>query len=202
MHTQKEPVEINLAWPWFLALGVAAVGFRVVPYLIPVSPSAAFLWNFVPVGAVALFAGARLRHVWAYLVPLAIMAASDGLLVQPLASRGMAAFSVGTPILYGSFLLYVFLGRCLRYTQSPFWIALASFTGSLQFFLVSNFAVWALGHGVTYPMTLQGLETCYYMALPFFRNTLAGDFIYSGVFFGLYALAVHPSEEMKASQPA
>jgi hypothetical protein len=28
------------------------------------------------------------------------------------------------------------------------------------------------------------------MALPFFRNTLAGDFIYTGMFFGVYNLGI------------
>jgi hypothetical protein len=202
MSKQKDPSEINLPWPWFVGLGVAAALFRVVPYTINLSPSASFIWNFMPIGALALFAGARMRCWCAYLVPVGVMLLADALLYKPLADRGFHAFTANTPVIYASFLLYTFLGRCLHYTKSPLWIAAGSFAGSLQFFLLTNYGVWALGHGALYPKTLEGLQTCYYMALPFFRNTLAGDFIYSGVFFGLHALAVHAAKTANETQPA
>jgi len=56
------------------------------------------------------------------------------------------------------------------------------------FFVVSNFGVWLQGH--MYPLTWAGLVHCYELALPFFRNTFYGDFLYSWVLFGVYALAV------------
>lgn len=37
-------------------------------------------WNFAPVGAMSLFAGARMRGWKAYLLPLALMAITDPLL--------------------------------------------------------------------------------------------------------------------------
>ena len=40
------------------------------------------------------------------------------------------------------------------------------------------------------------------MAIPFFRNTAAGDLLFTGLFFGLYALAVFAAQPRKASQPA
>ena len=38
------------------------------------------VWNFVPMGAVALYAGARLPRRWAWIVPVAAMGLSDLLL--------------------------------------------------------------------------------------------------------------------------
>ena len=77
----------------------------------------------------------------------------------------------------------------------------ASFLGSLQFFLVTNFGVWAfLG---TYPHTIAGISACYLAGLPLFLNTLAGDFAYAALLFGAFALAsfiVHPRSS--ASQRA
>jgi len=53
------------------------------------------------------------------------------------------------------------------------------------FFLVTNFAVWV----AFYPSTLTGLAACFTAAIPFFQYTLAGDMVYSGLFFGVYALS-------------
>ncbi len=55
-------------------------------------------------------------------------------------------------------------------------IILHSLSGSLIFFLVSNFGVWLLG-GYTY--TFSGLISCYTMGIPFFKNTLSSTLLYS-----------------------
>ena len=45
---------------------------------------------------------------------------------------------------------------------------------STSFFVISNFGVWLIG----YPKNLEGFILCYYMALPFFINTILGDLFY------------------------
>ena len=47
------------------------------------------------------------------------------------------------------------------------------------FYMISNFGVW-LGSERLYPHTLQGLTDCYVAALPFFRGTLVGDWLFAG----------------------
>jgi hypothetical protein len=42
--------------------------------------------------------------------------------------------------------------------------------------------------GDMYPRTLAGLAACYAAALPFLRNQVAGDLLYTGVLFGGFAL--------------
>ena len=64
---------------------------------------------------------------------------------------------------------------------------LASLISSTVFFIVTNLGVWLVGG--LYPHTLPGLENCYILALPFFRNTLMGDLLYTGVLFGSFAMA-------------
>jgi hypothetical protein len=66
-------------------------------------------------------------------------------------------------------------------------IAGAALAGAIQFFVISNFAVWVVF--TTYPKTAAGLVACYVAAVPFFWNTLAGDAIYAVLLFGGYALA-------------
>ncbi len=94
------------------------------------------------------------------------------------------------------------IGRLLLDRPSLLWVGWGCLVTAGQFFLVSNFLVWAGGDGMMYPKDLGGLAQCYVMALPFFGNTLAGDVLFSALFFGLYAVLLPLSEREKASQPA
>src|SRR5215470_9105019 len=67
-------------------------------------------WNFAPVGAMSLFAGARLRGWKAYLLPLALMAITDPIL---------GGYSAATPLVYASFLINVWIGSRLRDSENP-----------------------------------------------------------------------------------
>ncbi len=150
--------------------------------------------NFAPVGALSLFAGARLRGWQAYLVPLALMAITDPLL---------GGYSAATPLVYASFMINVWIGTRLRQTENPLWIGTAAVAGSLQFFLLTNFA-W-LYPSTLYPHTLAGVMASYAAGLPFFWRTLASDVCYAGVLFGLHALlsrTVVQSERVAVAQPA
>jgi hypothetical protein len=134
--------------------------------------------NFAPVGALSLFAGARLRGWQAYLLPIALMAITDPF-------RG--GYSFATPFVYASFLINVWIGSRLRNTENPKWIASAALVGSAQFFLLSNLAMW-LAPTSLYGHTLSGLVNCYVAAIPFFRNTLLADLLFTAVIFGLHAV--------------
>ncbi len=159
-----------------LALGLTVFGgvLRLLPHP----------WNFAPAGAMSLFAGSRLRGWQAYLVPIALMVATDPLRVA-IWNPGYAAFDGRTPFVYGSLLISVWIGR--RWLQNPGAprVALAASAGSLQFFLITNAATWLMSG--MYPLTTEGLVACYVAAIPFFGNTLASDLFYAGVLFGLYA---------------
>ena len=48
--------------------------------------------------------------------------------------------------------------------------------GSLLFFIISNFGVWLTGS--LYETTINGLISCYVMAIPFFTNTLLSTIIF------------------------
>ncbi len=150
-------------------------------------------WNFTPIGAMALFSGAmfRARRV-AFLFPLVALFAGD-LFV------GLHRLM---PVVYASFLLSVFIGTWLANRRSIVRIGGAVFLGALQFFLVTNFAVWQLFG--TYPHTPAGLVACYLAGLPLFGNTLAGDAVYATLFFGIFALAekFFPSLNEPAGHPA
>jgi hypothetical protein len=146
-------------------------------------------WNFTPVGAMALFSGAKLGRSWrAFLVPLGALFVGDC----------FVGFHRLMPVVYLSFCLSVLIGIAIRHRQSLRYISVASFIGALQFFLITNFALWAVA--TAYPHTFAGLVTCYVAGLPLFGNTLAGDGFYALVFFGGFVLLKHLSPSLRASE--
>jgi hypothetical protein len=89
-------------------------------------------------------------------------------------------------VTWGSFLIIALASNRFLRKISPSRVFGASLGASVFFFVVTNFAVWV--EGWLYPATTQGLINCYYNALPFFRNTLLGDLVFSAALFGTYAL--------------
>jgi hypothetical protein len=154
--------------------------------------------NFAPIGAVALFGGAKLRGWQAYLVPLLAMAVTDPL--RSLMEGGYPAYSWGTAVVYASFLVSVFLGRTfLRNSSNPGKIAGVTLFSSIQFFVLTNLATWWAMPGL-YARSIAGLMECYVAALPFFGRTLLADFFYTAVLFSAYALLTRRrSEELPSA---
>lgn len=133
--------------------------------------------NFTPIAALALFGAVYLDKKHTFLVPLAALFISDAFL----------GFYDGMAWVYGAFVLIGVMGLWLRNHQGVLTTAATTLAGSIVFFVVSNFGVW-ISSQVYYPRTMAGLMECYAAAIPFFRNSLAGDALYVGVLFGLYEL--------------
>lgn len=127
--------------------------------------------NVSPIAALALFSGATVTGLGGFIIPIIAMVLSDLFL----------GFHATIPFVYGSFLLIAGIGYFLRKKISPLKIGLGSLTGSLLFFLITNFGVWITSS--MYTKNINGLLNCYLMGLPFFRNTILGDLFYCTVFF-------------------
>lgn len=133
-------------------------------------------WNATPMSAMALVAGAVLPWVWAMAVPILSLFISDFL---------FGWYEPGVMVaVYLSFTLVALTGLALK-NISPVRVLGASLTASTIFFLITNFAVWAFS--VWYPKTAAGLMLSYTLGLPFFRNMVLGDLLYTGVAFALLA---------------
>lgn len=130
--------------------------------------------NFAPIGAIALFGGTYLKKNQAIWLPLAAIAISDLFI----GLHSVIAFT------WGSYLLIALLGRWLRNHKNAINVVIATLAGSLLFFFVTNFGVWAITP--LYAKNSQGLVECFVMAIPFFRNTLFSDLFFVGVLFGVY----------------
>ncbi len=134
---------------------------------------------FTPVMAALLYFGARgsRRQIW---MPLALLAASDVVLTKVVYSYPLSWDHFVTWAWYGAIL---WLGSSLRENTSAVRVGLSALAGSVSFFVLSNFAVWACWD--MYPKTFSGLMTCYAAALPFFRRGLEGDMLFTAAMFGL-----------------
>tara|TARA_B100001250_G_C19784076_1_gene783262 strand:- start:1031 stop:1555 length:525 start_codon:yes stop_codon:yes gene_type:complete len=51
--------------------------------------------------------------------------------------------------------------------------------GSVLFFITTNFAVWIIWD--YYPKTIEGLISCYTLAIPFFKNTLISTCLFTAL---------------------
>ena len=121
--------------------------------------------NFAPITGIALFAASKLnKKIVAFLLPLFCLFVTDLIL-------GLGWINL---FVYGAFGMVSLIG--MRTQRVSVQTVLAS---SVLFFIVSNLGVWLL----YYPPTLEGLITCFTLAIPFFGNTIAGDLVYTTVLF-------------------
>ena len=132
--------------------------------------------NFSPIAAIALFGGVYLPRKIALILPLAALMISD-LFIGTYEILLMAS-------VYSSFILCVLIGFWLKKHKKM--ILGGAILGSISFFIVTNFAVWAFTPW--YAKSISGLVQCYLMALPFFRMTLLGNLFYVTAFFGAYEI--------------
>jgi hypothetical protein len=62
----------------------------------------------------------------------------------------------------------------------------AALATSVSFFAISNFAVWLTWN--MYPHNLGGLAACYAAAVPFFRNDVVSNLLFTTVMFSVPVL--------------
>ncbi len=150
-------------------LVIAAACTRALPLFIP------HIWNFTAVYALAIFAGSQFGDKrLAIVMPLAAMGLSD-------------IFIPGNGFnltVYAGFIAIVMCGMAIKNHITVTNVALASVAGAILFYLITNFALF---YPVTqYPHNIQGIITSYIMGLPFLRNALIADMIYTPILFGAF----------------
>ena len=164
--------KIQIDWYWIGGLVLLLALSRLIPH-----PP-----NFTPLGAMAILAGATVKELrWALVIPLAAMLLSDVLI----------GFHSSLLFVYAAVVLMVMLSRIMLCTYSAAKLALTALTISVVFFLVTNFGAW-LSHSM-YPQTINGLWQSYIAGIPFFRNTLLSNFLFTAISF--YILTFLPAHK-------
>lgn len=180
---------------WTRLATLAAIAAVAVYRLTPHLP------NVTPVGAMFVLGGLFLGRnlAWAA-APFAGLLISDTVLNLAYDGR---AFHPERLVDYAVFALIALAARWAA--ERPIGWRIATVAGApVAFFVLSNLGVWAAGGSLpgapAYPHTLSGLAECYAAALPFFRGTLIGDWLFAGV--GLAALEMLQARETRAPAPA
>jgi hypothetical protein len=139
-------------------------------------------FSFTPVGAALLFFGARgpRKQTW---IPVLLLAGSDFVLTRFVYGYPYTVDHIATMAWYAAVLG---MGMLLRDSARPVRIAGAALATAVSFFVVSNFAVWVAWN--MYPPTLSGLAACYAAGVPFFRNEVVSDLLFSAVMFSVPAI--------------
>jgi hypothetical protein len=171
---------------------LALVGVALLAASITLLPTSWRPWNLAAIGALGLFAAARLGF-WP----------AVGFTALALGLKDLGIYLhygwKPEPLSWLCFAGYVILGWAfLRRTESPLKIGSAALAASLIFFLTSNFASW-ITQALPYGYSLGGLLDCYTAAIPFYRGTLAGDLIFSAGLFAAHAAlsrAYFPAERV------
>jgi hypothetical protein len=180
----------SAVWAFILMIVVAAVT-RVLSYNIA---------GFAPQVAISLFGGAVIKDKkWAFALPILSLLLSD-LALQALYEMNIserAGFYEGQLGVYCCFIVVTLYGFLLRKINAIN-VLLFSVSGTLIFFLLSNFLVWTGSGGFNRPHTFEGLMLCYWDALLYYRdyglikgflgNQALGDLIWSTVLFGGFHL--------------
>jgi hypothetical protein len=144
--------------------------------------------NFTAVGALALFGGLYLPKKWAVVAPMTVMLVSDLFI-------GFYAWQVMLSV-YSGFAIIGLIGLKVRQNKKISTVLGGTLLGSIIFFLLTNLAVWAFG--TMYAHNFSGLMQSYYLALPFFKNSLLADLTYVGILVGGYELLALKQREFKA----
>lgn len=151
------------------------------------------IYNFTALGAGALFAGVMLKDKkYAYAVPLVSLLLSD--LFFHFFTNIQGIYGGEMLFVYAGFMLVTFIGTRIRKVTAGR-VFLGAVASGLIFFLMSNLGTFLFRD--LYPHTFAGLLTCYWSAVPFYKqdlfgsfflNTIMGNVFYSALLFGAYAV--------------
>ena len=144
--------------------------------------------NFVPVFAMILFAAVHFQNKFQ-----AIAISVGALWISDLYINNWGIYSeyhnefilFSSPFNYLAYILIALLSvRLFKNTITIQKVLGSSIGVGIVFFIISNFGVWI--SGTLYPMTFDGLITCFIAAIPFFRSTLTSNILFSFILFGGY----------------
>lgn len=151
--------------------------------------------NFSAFGALAIFCGVFATNANRWWIPVAVLFFADCIghfahipgmgFYNPLAMTlnylGLASMTL---------VAQAFRSKITQSSTKLFaGLPIATLSGSLAFFLISNFGAW-LDPRMQYAKSLNGLLDCYLAAIPFWRSTLASDLVFTLAFTAMASLFV------------
>ena len=124
--------------------------------------------NFTPIIAMAVMSSFFFRNVYLSLATL---------FISMLLADAFIGFYNNMLFVYFSLLLITIIFFKINYKINYKNLFIFAFSGTLIFYLISNFGVWATGN--LYEKNINGLINCYFLAIPFFKNSIISTIIFS-----------------------
>jgi hypothetical protein len=161
VHQSIKHIKLNKNIFIVVVLSLILFGFTI--RLLPHAP------NMTPITAIALVGSLYLGRKWALILPCLALFLSDAVI-------GYYDWKIMLSV-YGSFILIGFLSFIVSKYRTLFSVGVSLVSASVLFFLITNGAVWAFSPW--YEKTISGLLYSYELGLPFLRNMLTGDVLYT-----------------------
>jgi hypothetical protein len=168
-----------------ILLIVIATAYRLLPTM------DLSLSNFSPLMAIAFCGAVYFRNRWMWLVPFIALAVSDYYINWFYAREYGFHWPISGPIARTAcFAAALLLGAWVSRRKSWLWLLNGSLIGALLFYIVTNTQAWMAD--AFYAKTLAGWWQALTVGHPefpptvlFFRNTLFGDLMFTGLFAGI-----------------
>ena len=124
--------------------------------------------NFTPIIALAIMSSYFFRNIY---LSFATM------LIAMLIADFFIGFYGHMIFVYTSLFLIIFAFFKTNWKINLKNLFIFAFIGSVIFFIISNFGVWIVSS--TYEKSFDGLVQCYFLAIPFFKNTFLSTLVFS-----------------------
>jgi hypothetical protein len=170
---------------------IAVILFMVVgafARLIPHMP------NFTPVESLTIFGAAYLsKKHWALILSVFLIYVSDFIINNTIARSFFP--DVEGIVWFSSYMIYNFVAMALIVLVSSKIITkvniknvgVSVLLASIIFFIITNFGSWA-GDKSVYSNDMSGLMASFTAGLPFFRNSLLSNVVFTTVIFGSFEM--------------
>ena len=158
-----------------LFLSIVVLAARLIPHAS----------NFSPLASVILFGSVYISNKKYLILPFIALFISDIFL-------GFYGWQIMLSV-YGSLALIMLIGQVVAKHKNVINIISSSLLAGIIFFAATNFSVWYFGNW--YTSDISGLVASYTMAIPFFKNTIASNLVYSGILFGVYETVQHLAKQ-------
>ena len=141
--------------------------------------------NFTPIIAVAIMSSYFFKNIYLSIATL---------LISMLLADLFIGFYENMIFVYASLLFINFIFYKIQSKINIKNLFIFCFSGSLIFFVISNFGFWYLGslgvYNLPYEYNLKGLMECYVLAIPFFGNTFFSTIIFSYISFAASSILI------------
>lgn len=150
--------------------------------------------NITPIGAMALFGGAYFSDKWkSYIFPLLTLFVSDVLMMELFYKEHMQGLLYSGWIwTYLSFAAMVLVGQLIIRKVNATNVLVAAVAAVVAHWIIADIGPFLSGIDITtgqpFPKNAAGFAKCLALAIPYMKNMLIGNLVYSIIFFGGFEL--------------